>query len=176
MLAAPDMLTGMSQVEAYFNDAAGGFETNVYVGSTSDVANISLADGDEIPGGIRADAQALRDTMRELSIIAIVEKNKDTMLPSDQLLYLKAASEQNIQTTDDTILLQERVGLSQERLAQGMARNEAEKYRLSVSRTELTQADPFEAAAKFEEMQTQLDTIFAVTARLGNLSLLNYLR
>ena len=176
MLGAADVPTGLAAVEAYFNDPAGGFETSVYVGATIDAPTISIADGNAIPGGVRADTQAVRDVIRQMSIITIVERNQTVFTPSDQALYYKAAAEQNIETSDDFILLQEKIGLDQERLSQGIVWNESERYRLSVARTELTQADPFETAARFEEEQTQLDKIFAVTARLGNLSLLNYLR
>mgnify|MGYP006193710875 CR=1 FL=1 len=56
------------------------------------------------------------------------------------------------------------------------ARNSAEITALELARAKIVSVDPFEAATKVKEAQTQLEMIYAVTARLSSLSLMEYLR
>lgn len=176
MMAAPDAATGLADVETYFNAPGGGFETNMYVGSTADAPWIDMGQGDSVSGAVRADDPALRDTLRQLSVIAAVSRNPAAFTEADKLVYLRTSSEQNLDTADDLIRLQEAMGFDQERLDRAATRSEAERLRLMTSRVNLTEADQYESAGRFEQLQVQLQTVFAVTARLGDLSLVNYLR
>jgi flagellar hook-associated protein 3 FlgL len=47
---------------------------------------------------------------------------------------------------------------------------------LEIARADLVAIDPFEAATRMEAAQTQLETLYSVTARLSRLSLVDFLR
>ena len=67
------------------------------------------------------------------------------------------------------------LGFAQERIAQSTARNAAERTSLYMARGELLSIDAFEAASALEEVHTQLETIYMITARTSRLSLVNFL-
>ena len=54
-------------------------------------------------------------------------------------------------------------------------RNSSEESALQIARNDLTSVDPYSTATKLQETQTQLETIYALTARMSHLSLLDYL-
>lgn len=176
MAAAPDVATAISDVDFYFDDPAGGFATSAYFGSANDAPDVSLAKGDTIAMTVRADTEALRDTMKNLAIIGAVSNGAFAGVQKDQRALMLHASEDNLQVNDQLIKLQERVGYSQERLERASVRNEAERMRLSISRTELTGADPYESAGRFQELEAQMEKLYSVTVKLSKLSLVNFMR
>ncbi len=68
------------------------------------------------------------------------------------------------------------VGLEEERAAEAVTRNSALAASLTIMRNELALVDPYATAVALQDTETQLETQFALTARLSNLSLVNYLR
>ena len=69
-----------------------------------------------------------------------------------------------------------RVGVAEERMATVQARNEASDVTLNLAYNKLAGRDQFEAAAELSQLESQLQISFLATARLANLSLVNFLR
>ena len=55
------------------------------------------------------------------------------------------------------------------------ARNGAEISALQIARSEIVRVDPYEAATELQAVETQLESLYAITARLSRLSLVDYL-
>jgi flagellar hook-associated protein 3 FlgL len=72
--------------------------------------------------------------------------------------------------------LQAGLGHVQERIETSLTRLDSEAAALDMAIAELTVADPFATAAKLEATQVQLETLYAVTARLSSMGLAGYLR
>ena len=68
-----------------------------------------------------------------------------------------------------------RLGTAQAEMANAMTRNDAEKNALEQSRLDLLSVDGYETAAKFQEAQGQLSTLYTLTSRASRLSLVDYL-
>ena len=51
----------------------------------------------------------------------------------------------------------------------------AERTSYEIARTGLLEADPYETASRLEDVQFQLEALYAVTARMARLSLTSYL-
>ena len=68
-----------------------------------------------------------------------------------------------------------RLGSTEANIINTGVQNDAEKSALETARLGLLSVDPYETAAKLQEAQTQLETLFSITARLSRLSLVNYL-
>ncbi len=47
--------------------------------------------------------------------------------------------------------------------------------RFETARLGLISVDPYETASKLQEAQTQLETLYSITARMSRLSLVNFL-
>lgn len=71
--------------------------------------------------------------------------------------------------------LQSMLGLSQERLSNASERATIQRNVLQKSIGELDSVDPFEASNRVTTLLTSIQTSYAVTARIQNLSILNYL-
>ena len=67
------------------------------------------------------------------------------------------------------------LGLAQNRISTTAIRNASERSALELARNAIISADPYETATRLQDAQNQLETLFAVTARLSRLSLTDYL-
>ena len=73
-------------------------------------------------------------------------------------------------------VMQGQVGAQLEIIETTRTRQANERNALMLQRSELIGADPYETAAALTERQTQLETLYALTARVSRLSLAAYLR
>ena len=176
LAAAPDVATAIANVDFYFDDPTGGYMTSIYSGATLDGPDVAVNEGDHVSYGVRADDPSIRTTLRNLTLVAAVANGAYAGPLAEQKALLINAGETNLTSNDGLIRIQETLGYAQERMAEGQAANEAEKTRLDLARNEVAAADPYEAAARFQELEAQLERLYTVTARLGTLSLANYMR
>ena len=77
---------------------------------------------------------------------------------------------------DQLTKLRADIGFSQSRIQNVSTRNAAQTTSLEYARTALLEADPYETATKLEDVQFQLQSLYSVTVRLSELSLLNFMR
>ena len=175
LTAAPDVPTAIANVDFYFNDPAGGYMTGIYSGATVAGPDVAVREGDHVAYEVRADDPAIRGALRNLTLVGAVANGAYVGPLSDLKALLINAGENNLTNNDAIIRVQESLGYAQERMSEGQAANAAEKTRLDLARTEVANADPYEAAARFQELEAQLERLYTVTARLGSLSLANYM-
>jgi len=174
--AAPDAATALADVDAYFFNAGGGFETNIYQGSTVDKLAVGVSETMMIDANVRADDPAIRSTLRNLAIMAVVGQGAFAAQPAEQRVLLNDASVAGIGSVTELTRVQERLGHSQEQLDRIETRNSSERYNLMTHRNDLAIADPYETATRLKSLEGQLESIFVVTARLSGLKLVNFLR
>jgi len=174
--AAPDVPTALANIDFYFNDPTGGYLTASYLGDTQDGPDITIGEGETVAMTVRADDATIREALRNLAIIAALSNDAYGGTMSEVRLLLKDAAETGLNTDLNLTKMQEKVGFAQERVEAAAARNNAERTRLQVARNDLASVDPYEAASRFEELQSQIETLYTVTARRSSLSLVNFLR
>ena len=158
----------------WFDDPA-GYKNSAYFGSDEALAPIALSQDTSVTLDVTVMDSELRDMLRLTAVAA---------LAADPALGLDAQAQKELFNTvgveligarDNVISLQAEVGSSQERIDQIATRHAAEKTSLDYAKSTLLGVDPYEAATKLEEVQFQLQSLYAVTARMSQLSLLNYL-
>ncbi|AKS47784.1 flagellar hook-associated protein 3 FlgL [Octadecabacter temperatus] len=163
-------------VDAWFDIPGGGFESNGYQGDT--IGYISRPAGAEqtVEIGVRADDQAIRDTLKALAKGA---------LAGDIALNLEKEVRQSLQEqagvdlltqASELIGLQASIGYAEQQIEQSTVQISAQTSSFSIARNELVAADPFETATQLQSVQLQLETHYTLTARLSRLSLTEYLR
>ena len=78
----------------------------------------------------------------------------------------------------DKVLAELRAGIGtlEARVDTALARNGAETVTLEIARSSLVEIDPYDAATELQAFETQLETLYTITARLSRLSLADYLR
>lgn len=79
-------------------------------------------------------------------------------------------------SADERAHLQAHLGRHEAQLSAAETRNGAETSALDIARASILSVDPYEAASQLEATQTRLETIYALTARLSRLNLVDFLR
>ncbi|MEM9043672.1 MAG: flagellin [Pseudomonadota bacterium] len=174
--AATGPAAAIAVVDAYFAPG-GGFETTGYVGSTTDVVGVELAEGARLDYAIRADDPQIRGALRSLALAVV--GNEGSFGAADnasRLTVLEASAEAAIQSTPEVIDLRAALGVAEERLDVAKTRVSGERSFLNQALNAIVQRDPFEAATEFTALERQLQTMFSITARLSQLNLNNFIR
>lgn len=166
----------VAAVDAWFDTPGGGFETTSYIGSPEPLAPFRLGEDGTVGASTVAADPVLRTTLKALALGALLD---GPTLGSDVVereALGRRAAEALIAATTPLVDLQARQGIAEERIAAASSRLSAESAALELARNDLLGADPFEAATRLETAQTQLETLFALTARVSRLSLTDFLR
>ncbi|MGJ8560744.1 MAG: flagellin [Litorimonas sp.] len=186
-LASPDVLqtaintaisgaaTGAGAVTAindYFN-AGGGFETDIYQGSTADGPRLHITDTKSFDPLPKADDQLFRDVMQGFAMIvganqAATDADRDQLIEAGLSLLDGAL--------DGALVTESRLGAAQQAIARIDTSLQTEATFISTTISKLLGRDPFEAAAELQALEGQLEASYTVTGRLGSLSLANFLR
>ncbi|MEM6438338.1 MAG: flagellin [Pseudomonadota bacterium] len=173
--AAPDVATALADIDAYFGPG-GGFETVRYLGAAADGPQVSLDGGAVLPPGPRADDAAFRDLLKGLATAAVAADPAYAGPLDGAPDLLGAAASNAIQAREDVVFLRSELGLSEQRLEQAATRLSARRFALDRAWNDAFVRDPYEAASEFQALEAQLQSTFAVTARLASLSLSTFLR
>jgi flagellar hook-associated protein 3 FlgL len=80
------------------------------------------------------------------------------------------------QAITETTSEQTTLGLAQQRTNAATTRIGAQQKILNESVLDLESVDPYEAATRVNALMSQIETSYALTVQLQNLSLLNYLK
>ncbi len=170
---AADLATA---VDAWFDTPGGGFGTVGYAGDTGGQQSRRITDDLTIAPGIRADDATLRDVMKAAALAALAEDTSLTMTVAERTAVLNDASARTL--TVGAPLTGMRAGLGQQEalIERRQADIAARTTALSIVRNQTDAADPYETAGALQEVQVLLETHYAVTARLSQLNLAQYLR
>ncbi|NVO56808.1 flagellar biosynthesis protein FlgL [Rhodobacteraceae bacterium B1Z28] len=175
-------LTGLTTVtdiraaaEAWFNDPA-GFDAVIYQGSDTPLSSMQISENERITIPITATDPAFKAALRDVAVAALTSDDA-LALPTDQRTILFAQLGVGLANAqDETVKLRAEVGAAEARVEEAAIRNSAARTSLDYSRNALIEADPYETAAKLQTVQFQLESLYSVTVRNANLSLVNFLR
>lgn len=162
-------------VDAWFG-TGGGFDTAGYVGSPDALRPFRLSDGDTASLALTAEAPELRATLKGMAMAALLDRGILAGLPGERGDLAQRAAEALLPARDGIVALRASVGDAEAAIERSRVRTEVEITAAEVARARITSADPYEAAADLQSLQIQLESLYAVTARLSRLSLADYLR
>lgn len=163
-------------LDTYFNDALGGFNTDIYQGGSGNAASIRLGNNETINMDIRGDNQAIKDTLRGLSVLA-ASTDVGMDLSSDMFkdIYTSAVTAASNGNTG-LITLEASMGNYAATINTMEDRNSTEKNTLTAAYQAIAGRDQFEAASELKQLEVALESSYIITARISDLSLTNYLR
>lgn len=167
----------ISAIDSWFSApaGAGGFMDIAYLGSTDPVSGVIISDNEKVDLPATAADDTLRDTLKGFAIAALVARD---MVPSDDTLrqsLIQSASEQLLSSDSAISELRGTIGNVEEQIADAETANETETTSLTLARTNLVGIDEYETATALTAVQTQMETLYTLTARLAELSLADYL-
>ncbi len=164
-----------AEIEAWFMDAGGGFETVGYIGETDPLAPFQLNRETSAGYELRADRDEIRAVLIEVATAAFATDEAFGLSQSAQQSLLQDAGEGLLARLDGVTELRAEIGALEERVELAGVRNAATRASLELTRADLFGADPYDTATRLESTRTQLEMLYSVTSRLSNLTLANYL-
>jgi flagellar hook-associated protein 3 FlgL len=172
-VTAEDALQG---IEDYFTSPTGGFYTGGYLGSDVDLSAVEIGDGVRLDYALRADDDQLVATLKALGTAAVVAGGAFADDVPSRLNLIGNAGQQMLAAKEGLLGLRNQVGLSQSTVERAMAERRAEKDVFELARTRIMAVDDLEAASNFQSLEVQLQTVYAVTARIADLRFTNFMR
>lgn len=158
----------------WFDDPA-GFSAQGYLGGPTQPP-IAVAQGETAAVGFTANDPAIRRTLAGLAMAAVIDRGLFPGMAAERRELGQMAGEVLVANSEARVTLAARVGSLEQRLDSVRAHHAAEKTALGIARSGLIAADPYATATELESARVQLETLFAVTARLSGMNLLGYLR
>lgn len=163
-------------INDWFDTPGGGFDTVAYLGSPSGLADRKLDATASVTLDIRADQPAFRSLLKHTAM-ALIATNPALGLPDDTRKTLQQQSGQGLlQDQENITQIRADLGLAEKRIEDSTVRLSSERTSLELSRNALISVDPFDSASQLAEAQSQLENLYAITARLSRLSLADFLR
>ena len=162
-------------VADWFADPS-GFRAVMYSGSDDTLAPIRIGQGQEVALTLKADDQAFQDLLQNLALVAMAGDESLGFGQGVQDDLFETATEGLLNTQDKLAAVRSDLGFAQFRIEETTIRNASARTGLEYSKGSLLEADPFETAIRLEEAQFQLESLYAVTVRSSQLSLLNFMR
>jgi flagellar hook-associated protein 3 FlgL len=160
-------------ISAWFADPA-GFTTLGYQGGAP-LDPLQIAPGEIVTLDATANDPAIRNTLKSLAIAALLDRGILSSDTAQRAALAQRAGEGLLESASGRTELAARIGTAEERIATAEIRNAAEATSLGIARSGIVSIDAYAAATALTDAETQLDTLYAITARLARLSLSNYL-
>ena len=164
----------IAQATAWFEDPT-GFVASAYLGSDDPLTPFLLSDQEKVTLDLRASDPGFFPALRGAAVAAVATDPGFALNGSQQTDLFNLTSQELLQGQSSAVALQARVGFAEARIDLIATRNAAEATSLQFARNALLEVDPYEAATKLEEAQFQLQSLYSVTVRMSQLSLVNYL-
>lgn len=160
-------------LDAWFA-APDGFAVAAFHGNT-DPTTATVGHGVTVQQGVAAIDPALRDVIKGLAIASIASLAKSDLSPESRATLLNDAGRRVSAGAAGVTNLRAQIGMQQQIIAEASARNAAEVTSLSMARSDILAADPYETASALTQTEASLQTLYSLTARLSRLSLADYL-
>lgn len=182
LTALKSQLTGLATVadirlaaENWFNDPA-GFDAVIYQGSNGTLSAMPISENESVTLPITATDPAFKAALKDVAVAALATDSALALSPDQRTALFTQLGVDLANSQDATVKLRAKVGAAEARIEEAATRNSSARTSLEFSRNELIAADPYETAAKLQTVQFQLESLYSVTVRNANLSLVNFLR
>ncbi len=153
-------------VNTYFNDPAGPWQQSIYAG------NAIASDPDSVTGI----DPAITGIVSGLATISLARPNEAISLFSTNPGVLQSAAARLSSGEAALTSLRSDRGVIQEQITNRQSALDLEETILTSHFNALTTRDQYEAASELRELEANLEASYLLTARLSNLTLLNFLR
>ena len=126
--------------------------------------------------GVTANDPAFRSALAGLAAAALVDDASLGFSDAERKALANRAGEVVLTSQDALVGLGARLGVSEVRIETVQSRNQAELLSLELAQSDLVGADPYRLATELEAVQTNLEMLYSITARLSRLNLTDFIR
>lgn len=166
----------IAAIDTFFDDPAGGFATLAYGGDAQPRPDLQISNAQFAEIGQTALAPEITNALKGLVAGALVQDGLPDATLDTKSALTQYAVEAALNSSAEVSTMRGRIGLQEGLVSDIKTRHSAELTTLEISRNELVSADPYDTATQLENTQIQLETLYAVTARLSQLKLADFLR
>tara|TARA_R110002074_G_scaffold35840_4_gene97639 strand:- start:3107 stop:4111 length:1005 start_codon:yes stop_codon:yes gene_type:complete len=156
-------------------EAPTGYATFAYQGATEPLAPFAISQSESVVLDVRATDPGISKMLRLAAVSALADDPAFGLDVAAQSELYAITGREMLSTQNDITALRANVGFVEARIDTIAARNSAEFTSLSFAKAALLEVDPFETATQLEEVQFQLQSLYSVTVRMSQLSLVNFL-
>lgn len=175
LVGVTDATTMVQIVDDWFQMAGGGYETVAYLGSVQTSSGFIIAEGDAVEPGITALETGFRTNLSGLALSALIAREVGPTDSEALASLAEAAGSRIIDGNSEIISIRSDIGVVEARIDETLTQHLSTASALSLRQSELTSADPFQTATRLQAVESQLESLFLITARLSRLSLAEYL-
>lgn len=169
-----DTASVVAAIDTWFDGPGSAYESTAYRGGDPMTRKLSATQPVTIDP--TASDPAIREILKMAAIGAIAGEGALSVDEQSRSELRRYAGEGLLSAAQGLIGLQTGIGYLQAQADEEITRTTATHSALQIARNEMISADPFQTATALEQTQIQLETHFALTARLSRLSLTEYLR
>lgn len=162
-------------VDAFFAAPIGGFDDLGYLGAEQPLDPLNVAPDATVSINVTANSPAIRDMLKGLVTGALLAEGVLSGNQAQQGALAQTAGERVSSASGGIVTLQGRIGIVEARIDVAGTRNAAERAVLETRRAGIVGADSYETATALQQTQSQLETLFTITARLSTLKLSDFL-
>ncbi|QJD16526.1 flagellin [Paracoccus sanguinis] len=163
-------------LDAWFSsDVAGGFVDQAFRGNT-EATSTGVSPDTTIQRDLNASAPEFRTLLKGLAMAALAGEPAATLSHGAKSVLIRAAGRELSEASLGIVRARATLGMQQESIDQALARNAAEGSALSIARSDILAADPYQTASELTQTEANLQNLYALTARMTKLSLTDYIR
>ncbi len=160
-------------MDALFDNADGSFDALFDTGGGSAVT-VNIGDGETLRLDVQANDPAFRDVLQGLAMLAATDA-QEISDPSAYADWVGAATARLASGMEGLLDSQVRLDAGSARIDAANTRMQDRALVYSTRVSDLIGVDSYQAATEITALETQLQASYAVTARLSQLSFLNYM-
>lgn len=162
-------------LQTEFLNPGATFDTTFYQGGAGRAPLTEVAPGEQVDYTVKADDSAARNVLFNTTVLAAAFDLTNAIPQTERRELMRLASDGLRTAIGELTTLRSDLGTAEARIASVKARNIATEATLTLRFNDLAAADQFDAALSLNELDSQLETAFATTARLSNISLSNFI-
>jgi flagellar hook-associated protein 3 FlgL len=165
----------IARFDAWFDAAGGAFETTAWLGE-GPAPTVRLEDDVTADLAPSADAAEFREVLKALALAAVVSDPSYAGPPEAVEEVLETAALRAVGAIESVVRLRADVGITEARIEEAAVAAQARRSALDAAWNDAVARDPYEAASEFQALEVQVQTAYAVTARMSRLTLSDFLR
>lgn len=164
-------------ISGWFDAAPGlGGFADTWFGGNTDTRTVATSSQAAVTQTLTGLDPSFQDILKGLVLGALADDPAVALAREDKAALVAQAGATALAGVRALTMRRTEVGMLEEAIARDAARNAAETTAMSIARTRIVEADPYETASALTQTETSLQNLYALTARLSRLSLTDYLR
>lgn len=174
LIGATTAEEAMQRISDWFDDPA-GYVAVAYQGDVP-LAPVEVSSGNKVWLGVTAEDKAFRNMLKGLSGAALLDDPGMPLATNLLKPLARLSAEALIGGNDDMTLLAAKLGVSESRIDAANSRTAVDLLAQEMEQGDLVRSDSERLAIELEAVQTNLESLYAITARLSRMSLTDFLR